>query len=289
MNEPDSSPEGRVALFQKRQIRHALHNNEWWFVITDIIAALTDSADPSDYWKKMRKRDPDLGRALQGGGQFVPPLPLEFATAGGPQKLQCWNTEGILRMIQSIPSPKAEPFKRWLARVGKERIDEIENPELAMARMQLLYQKKGYPKDWIDKRLRGIAVRQDLTDEWKNRGAKSTLEFAILTNEIMQGTFGLKVEEYKHAKDLVRENLRDHMTDIELILTMLAEATTTKLHRERDSQGMVPLTKDAKDAGAVAGRTRKDIEAQTGKPVISRENYKKLSAGKRNRLKGDGG
>jgi prophage antirepressor-like protein len=285
MNEPDRNPEARVALFQQREIRRTIHNDEWWFVITDIIAVLTDAADPSDYWKKMRKRDPDLGKALQGGGQFVPPLALEFATAGGPQKLQCWNVEGVFRLIQSIPSPKAEPFKRWLARVGKERIDEIENPELAMARMQEIYEKKGYPKEWIDKRLRGIAVRQDLTDEWKNRGARTTLEYAILTNEIMQGAFGLKVEEYKQVKDLERENLRDHMTDIELILTMLAEATTTKLHRDRDSKGMAPLKEDAHDGGAVAGRTRKDIEAQTAKPVISAENFKQLSARKPKMLK----
>jgi len=285
MNEPGSNPETRVALFQKREIRRTMHKDEWWFVITDIIAVLTDAADPADYWKKMRKRDPDLGKALQGGGQFVPPLAVEFATAGGPQKLQCWNTEGIFRLIQSIPSPKAEPFKRWLARVGKERIDEIENPELAMARMQALYERKGYPREWIDKRVRGIAVRQDLTDEWKNRGARTTLEYAILTNEIMQGAFGLKVDEYKQVKDLERENLRDHMTDIELILTMLAEATTTKLHRDRDSQGMPPLKKDAQDGGAVAGRTRKDIEAQTGKPVISAENFKQLAARKPKKLK----
>ena len=286
MNAPNSNPTARVALFQKREIRRTMHNNEWWFVITDIIAALTDAADPSDYWKKMRKRDPDLGKALQGGGQFIPPLALEFATAGGPQKLQCWNTEGIFRLIQSIPSPKAEPFKRWLARVGKERIDEIENPELAMGRMQELYEKKGYPKEWIDKRVRGIAVRQDLTDEWKDRGARTTLEYAILTNEIMHGAFGLKVEEYKQVKDLERENLRDHMTDIELILTMLAEATTTELHRERDSQGMAPLKKDAQAGGAVAGRTRKDIETQTGKPVITGENFKTLTGRKPKKLKG---
>lgn len=285
MNKPDGNPETRVALFQRREIRRTLHNNEWWFVITDIIAALTDSTDPSSYWKKMRKRDPDLGKALQGGGQFVPPLALEFATAGGPQKIQCWNSEGIFRLIQSIPSPKAEPFKRWLARVGKERIDEIENPELAMGRMQELYEKKGYPKEWIDKRLRGIAVRQDLTDEWKDRGAATKLEFAILTNEIMQEVFGLKVDEYKQVKDLERENLRDHMTDIELILTMLGEATTTELHRDRDSQGMVPLKKDAKDGGAVAGRTRKDIERQTSNPVISTENFKKLTGRRPKKLK----
>jgi prophage antirepressor-like protein len=286
MNEPDSNPETRVALFQKCEIRRTIHKDEWWFVITDIIAVLTDAADPSDYWKKIRKRDPDLGKALQGGGQFVPPLALEFATGGGPQKLQCWNTEGIFRLIQSIPSPKAEPFKRWLARVGKERIDEIENPELAMARMQELYEKKGYPKEWIDKRLRGIAVRQDLTGEWKNRGARTTLEYAILTNEIMRSAFSLKVEDYKQVKHLERENLRDHMTDIELILTMLAEATTTKLHRERDSQGMIPLKKDAQDGGAVAGRTRKDIESQTGKPVISAENFKQLPARKPKKTEG---
>ena len=178
-----------------------------------------------------------------------------------------------------------EPLKRWLARVGKERIDEIENPELAMGRMQELYEVKGYPKEWIDKRLRGIAVRQDLTGEWKNRGAQTTSEYAILTNEIMHGAFGLNVEAYKQVKDLQRENLRDHMTDIELILTMLGEATTTELHRDRDSQGMTPLKKDAQAGGAVAGRTRKDIESQTGKPVISGENFKELSVRKPKRLK----
>ena len=274
-----------VALFQSREIRRALHNDEWWFVITDIIAALTDAADPSDYWKKMRRRDPALGLDSQGGGQIVPPLGLAFDTAGGRQKLQCWNTQGIFRLIQSIPSPKAEPFKRWLAKVGKERLDEIENPELAMGRMQDLYEKKGYPKEWIDKRLRGIAVRQDLTDEWKQRGVTNSQEFAILTNEIMQGTFALRVDEYKQVKALARENLRDHMTDIELILTMLGEATTTKLHRDRDSVGMPRLKKDAKDGGAVAGRTRKDIEQQSGKPVISPDNFKQLAAKPVSRVK----
>jgi DNA-damage-inducible protein D len=185
MIEPNNHLESRVALFQSREIRRTLHNDEWWFVITDIVAALTDAADPSDYWKKMRRRDPDLSLDSQGGGQIDPPLALAFDKAGGRQKLQCWNTQGIFRLIQSIPSPKAEPFKRWLAKVGKERLDEIENPELAMGRMQELYEKKGYPKEWIDKRLRGIAVRQDLTDEWKQRGVTNSQEFAILTNEIM--------------------------------------------------------------------------------------------------------
>jgi prophage antirepressor-like protein len=280
---PDSNPgsDPRVAVFEKRSLRRATLNGEWWYVITDVIAVLTDAADPSDYWKKLRKRDPELGAAAKGGGQIDPPLALAFTTAGGPQKLLCWNTEGILRLIQSIPSPKAEPFKRWMARVGRERLEEIENPELAMGRMQALYEKKGYPKDWIDKRVRGIAVRNDLTGEWKERGAATSLEFAILTNEIMQGTFDLRVDEYKRLKDLDRENLRDHMTDIELILTMLAEATTTKLHRDRDSRGMVPLTKDAQDGGAVAGRTRKDIERQTGRPVVASENCRTLGGGRK--------
>lgn len=275
----------KLAVFQGKRIRKVLHEGDWWFAIVDVVAVLTDSANPSGYLKDMRRRDPSLAETFKGGGQIATPLALEFATAGGPQKVLCWNIEGILRLIQSIPSPKAEPFKRWLARVGKERIDEIENPELAMARMQELYEKKGYPKEWIDKRLRGIAVRQDLTDEWQNRGARTTLEYAILTNEIMQGAFGLNVEDYKQVKALERENLRDHMTDIELILTMLAEATTTKLHRDRDSQGVPLLKKDAQDGGAVAGRTRKDIEAQTGQPVITTGNFKQLVARKPKKLK----
>lgn len=283
MSETDNDPESRMALFQSREIRRSLHGDQWWFVITDVIAALTDTPNPSDYWKKMRRRDAGLSLDSQGGGQLVPPLALVFDTAGGRQKLQCWNVQGIFRLIQSIPGVKAEPFKRWLAKVGKERLDEIENPELAMGRMQDLYEKKGYPKEWIDKRLRGIAVRQDLTDEWKQRGVANNQEFAILTNEIMQGTFALKVDEYKQVKALVRENLRDHMTDIELILTMLAEATTTKLHRDRDSQGMVPLKKDARDGGSVAGRTRLDIEKQSGKPVISAQNFKQLAVKKKKR------
>jgi hypothetical protein len=172
-----------------------------------------------------------------------------------------------------------------LARVGKERIDEIENPELSMERMKELYEKKGYPKEWIDKRTRGIAVRQDLTDEWKNRGVRSNQEFAILTNEIMQGAFDLKVDEYKQVKGLERENLCDHMTDIELILTMLGEATTTKITRDRDSKGFTPLKKDAQDGGAVAGRTRKDIERQSGTPVVSSRNYKSLKQPIRKKLK----
>lgn len=191
-------------IYQGKQIRKQFYQGEWWFAVVDVVAALTDSANPTDYFKKMRRRDPQLNELFKGGGQIVPPLALPFSTPGGMQKIQCWHLEGIFRVIQSIPSPQAEPFKRWLARVGKERIDEVEDPELAMARMQELYEKKGYPKDWIDKRMRGIAVRQGLTDEWKNRGANSSIDYAILTNEIMQGAFDLKVDDYKQLKDLDR-------------------------------------------------------------------------------------
>lgn len=273
-SEKPNEPVAHAAIFQEKTIRRTLHEDAWWFVVEDVVLALIESRDPKQYIQRMKQRDPELGK---GWVQIVRTLPI--ATAGGPQNLNCANAEGVFRLIQSIPSPKAEPFKRWLAKVGKERLDEIENPELAMGRMQELYEKKGYPKEWIDKRLRGIAVRQDLTDEWKARGVASSVEFAILTNEIMQGTFDLKVDDYKQVKSLARENLRDHMTDIELILTMLGEATTTKLHRDRDSQGIAPLKKDAKDGGAVAGRTRKDIEAQSGQPVISTENFKQLKSG----------
>ncbi len=270
----------RLSVFEGRRVRRTIHNGEWWFVVEDVVLALIDSKDPKQYIQRMKRRDPELGK---GWVQIVHTLSIE--TPGGLQRMLCSNTEGLFRIIQSIPSPKAEPFKRWLAKVGHERIQEIENPELAQERMKQLYEQKGYPKEWIDKRLRGIAVRQDLTDEWKNRGAKNNLEYAILTNEIMQGAFDLKVEDYKAVKGLERENLRDHMTDIELILTMLAEATTTKLHRDRDSQGFDPLKKDAHDGGAVAGRTRKDIEQQSETPVVSGSNFKGLAHKKDKKLK----
>lgn len=271
----------KLAVFEGREIRKTIHNGEWWFSIIDVIEVLTGSDRPRKYWSDLKKK------LLQEGYAEVSEKigQLKMLAPDGKQRLtDCANTETIFRIIQSIPSPKAEPFKRWLARVGHERIQEIENPELAQERMKQLYEQKGYPKEWIDKRLRGIAVRQDLTDEWKDRGARSSREFAILTNEIMQGAFDLKVEEYKEVKGLERENLRDHMTDMELILTMLAEATTAKLHQDRDSHGFEPLKKDAKDGGAVAGRTRRDIEQQTGKPVVSGENFKELTGKKSRRL-----
>lgn len=261
----------KLAVFQEKEIRRIIHNGEWWFAVVDVVEVLTESPTPRQYWGKVKKREfTDL--------QLSPVwVQLKLAAADGKKyATDCANTKGLFRIIQAISSPKAEPFKQWLAHVGYERIQEIENPELAQERMKQLYEQKGYPKEWIDKRLRGIAVRQDLTDEWQNRGARNSLEYAILTNEIMQGAFDLKVEEYKAVKGLERENLRDHMTDIELILTMLAEATTTKLHRDRDSHGFEPLKKDAQDGGAVAGRTRLDIETQSGTLVVSSSNFKSL-------------
>ena len=274
----------RLAVFEGKHIRKAFHDGQWWFVVIDIVEVLTESSIPKRYWSDLKRK-----LASEGFTEVSEKIvQLKMLAPDGKMRLtDCANIDTLFRIIQSIPSPRVEPLKRWLARVGKERIDEIENPELAMARMQELYEKKGYPKEWVDKRLRGIAVRQDLTDEWKNRGSSTSLEYAILTNEIMHGAFDLKVEEYKQVEGLERENLRDHMTDIELILTMLGEATTTKLHRDRDSQGFEPLKKDAKDGGAVAGRTRKDIEAQAGKPVVTSENFKQLAGKGQKKLNGN--
>jgi DNA-damage-inducible protein D len=287
MNKPARNPETRIALFQRREIRRTIHNNEWWFVITDVVGALTDSLTPSDYLKKMRKRDPELAAVLRGGGQFVPPLGLEFDTPGGRQKLQCWNTEGIFRLIQSIPSPKAEPFKRWLARVGYERVQEIEDPELATKRTRGLYKAKGYSDDWIEKRMRSIAIRDELTDEWKKRGVREQREYAILTAEISKATFGMTPSEYVEFKRLKRENLRDHMTDLELIFSMLGEAATTEISRTRDTQGFPENKAAAHDGGAVAGNARRDLERKSGRKVSTPENYLALtqSAKKAKQLK----
>lgn len=259
-----------VALFEKRHVRRVWHEEQWWFSIVDVVQILSESSIPRRYWA-------DLKRKLIAEGYselYEKIVQLKMQSSDGKYYVtDTANTETMLRIVQSIPSPKAEPFKRWLAKIGKERLDEINNPELAMQRMRELYEKKGYPKEWVEKRVRGIAVRQDLTREWQERGVKESVEFAILTDEIMHGTFGMKVQDYKDYKNLDKENLRDHMNDIELILTMLAEATTTKLHKDRDSKGMSKLKKDAKDGGAIAGRTRKDIEKTSKKKVVSKENY----------------
>jgi DNA-damage-inducible protein D len=265
-------PEKRIALFQRKEIRRTIHNDEWWFVITDVIAALTDSVDPQGYLKDMRRRDPELNK---GWGQIA--TPLSIITAGGKQKLNCANTEGLFRLIQSIPSPKAEPFKRWLAKTGYERIQEIENPELAAKRTRAIYKAKGYSDDWIEKRMRSIAIRDELTDEWKKRGVKEQLEYAILTAEISEATFGLTPSQYAKFKQLKRENLRDHMTDLELIFSMLGEAATTEIARNRNAQGFPENKKAARAGGTVAGNARRELEQQSGRKVITSENYLELS------------
>lgn len=267
----------RIAIFRKMEIRKTIHSNEWWFVIADVVAALTDSLDPRGYLKDMRRRDPELGALFKGGGQFAPPLALEFETVGGRQKVLCWNTEGIFRLIQSIPSPKAEPFKRWLAKVGYERVQEIEDPELGTKRTRALYKAKGYSDDWIEKRMRSIAIREELTDEWKNRGVKEQPEYAILTAEISKAAFGLTPSEYAEHKGLQRENLRDHMTDLELIFSMLGEASTTEITRTRDARGFPKNKQAARDGGTVAGNARRDLEKKSGRKVVTRENYLALT------------
>jgi len=258
----------KIAIFQKKEIRKIIYKNEWWFVIEDVVFALTDSKNPKGYIKDMRRRDSELSK---GWGQIATPLSIE--TTGGVQKINCANTEGIFRIIQSIPSPKAEPFKRWLAKTGYERVQEIEDPELATKRTRALYQAKGYSSDWIEKRMRGIAIREELTDEWKNRGVKEQIEYSILTAEISKATFGMTPGEYKELKNLKRENLRDHMDDLELIFSMLGERATTEITQTNDSQGFGKLKKDAKEGGKIAGDAKNALEKKTGKKVSTNENY----------------
>lgn len=257
-------------IFEQKEVRRVWHNEQWYFVINDIISALTQTSNVSDYIKKMRLRDRELGK---GWGQIVTPLSVE--TKGGLQKLNCGDLKGIFRIIQSIPSPKAEPFKQWLARVGQERIEEIQDPERAIVRAKKIYEQKGYNDDWIAKRMRGINVRNTLTDEWKDRGARGGFDFAILTNEIYRGAFEMDAKQIKEFKSLDNpDNPRDHMSELELILTMLGEATTTEITTTKNSKGLPALSRDAKEGGQVAGRTRKDIEKQTGKKIISKNNFK---------------
>lgn len=260
----------KISIFHGQQIRRIFFEDEWWFSVVDVIAFLADSKKPRDYWHKMKIREKSTSDIELS--TICRQLKLT-ASDGKKYATDCANTEGMLRIIQSIPSPKAEPFKLWLAKVGRERIDEIENPELGIQRARNLYEKKGYSQDWIEKRLRGIAIREKLTDEWEQRGAKKATDYAILTNDIMQGAFGLKVDEHKSLKGLKKENLRDHMTDLELIITMLGEVTTTQITQQKDSQGISKLRRDAQSGGAVAGRTRKDIERQIGARVVSKDNF----------------
>ena len=265
---PDS--QGKIIVFGAKQIRRMFMDGEWFFSVVDVIAALTDSDAPSKYWTAMKRREEKTT-----GFQFSTICrQLKLTSADGKSyKTDAVNTEAAFRIIQSIPSPKAEPFKRWLAQIGYERVQEIENPELAQQRMRQLFKDKGYPDDWVEKRVRGIAVRDELTGEWQKRGIADQKDFAILTSEISKAAFGVTPSDYKKLKGLKRENLRDHMTDLELIFTMLGEAATTEIARNKDAQGFKSNQLAARDGGTVAGDARRQLEAKSGRKVITRDNY----------------
>jgi len=269
MNETISTV-GKVVIFKGTKIRKTIHEDEWWFSVVDVVQALTDSLNANDYWYKMKIRVKDEdGFELS---TICRQLRLE-APDGKMRETDCANTEGIFRIIQSIPSPKAEPFKRWLAKVGYERIQEIEDPELATKRTRALYKAKGYDEAWIEKRMRGIAVRERLTDEWQKRGIKGQNEYSILTAEISKAAFGMTPSEYKDLKGLDRQNLRDHMDDLELIFSVLGEVSTTEVAVNTDAQGFDKNKTAAVKGGSVAGDARKHLEAESGRPVSTSENY----------------
>lgn len=269
MDKQEEENKTHIAIFKGKAIRRKFVDNKWFFSVVDVVGVLTDSEDPRKYWNKLIQRLREEGSEVV---TFCHQLKL-IAEDGKLRETDCADTEGIFRIIQSIPSKKAEPFKRWLARVGYERMQEIENPELAQERMKKLYELKGYSKDWIDKRLRGIAIRQNLTDEWKNRDVKEEIEYAILTNEISKATFGKTVEEYKKIKKLDKENLRDHMDELELIFGMLGEKVTTEITITKNVQGFDECSVAARQGGEVAGNARKEAEEKIGRPVVSEENY----------------
>ncbi|MDH4330537.1 MAG: Bro-N domain-containing protein [Candidatus Moranbacteria bacterium] len=261
----------KLALFKGKKIRKTIYNNEWWFSVVDVCGALTESADSGAYWRKLKQR---LKNEKSQVVTNCHGLKLE-AVDGKMYRTDCSNTEGIFRIIQSIPSPKAEPFKRWLAKVGYERVQEIEDPELASKRTRMLYKAKGYSDDWIEKRMRGIVIREELVDEWGKRGAENQRDYAILTAEISKATFGMTPGEYKDFKKLKRENLRDHMTDLELIFSMLGERATTEITQVKDSKGLKKLQKDAHDGGKIAGDAKSALEEKTGKKVSTKNNFLK--------------
>lgn len=260
----------KIAIFQNKEIRKTIYKNEWWFSVIDIIEVLAGTDRPRKYWNDLKKKLSDEGYSEVS--EKIGQLKL-IAADGKKYSTDCANTETIFRIIQSIPSSKAEPFKRWLAKVGYERIQEIEDPELATKRTRDLYKAKGYSDGWIEKRMRGIEVRETLTNEWKNRGVEEGREYAILTAEISKATFGMTPSQYQKFKGLKKENLRDHMNDLELIFAMLGEASTTEIARNKDANGFHENKVAAKEGGNIAGKARKDLESKSGKKVSTPKNY----------------
>ncbi|HAL50234.1 MAG: hypothetical protein UU40_C0009G0004 [Candidatus Uhrbacteria bacterium GW2011_GWD2_41_121] len=260
----------KIAIFQKKEIRKIFHKGDWWFSVIDVVEALSGTDRPRKYWNDLKKKLVKEGfiEVSEKIGQLK-----MTAHDGRMRETDCATTETMFRIIQAIPSPKAEPFKRWLARVGFERVEEIENPELATKRTRAIYKAKGYSDAWIEKRMRGIEVRDTLTNEWKNRGVKEDIEYSILTAEISLATFGMTPSQYQKFKGLKRENLRDHMNDLELIFTMLGEASTTEISKNKNAQGFRENKHAAMEGGCVAGKAREDLETRSGKKVSSKENY----------------
>lgn len=260
----------KIALFRKKEIRKVIHKNEWWFSVVDVIEALTGTDRPRKYWADLKKKLKTEGyyELSDSVGQ------LKFIASDGKKYLtDSANTETLFRLIQTIPSPKAEPFKRWLAKVGYKRIQEIEDPELAQKRARALYKVKGYPDEWIERRMRGIAIREELTDQWQKHGVDAPIEYEILTAEISKATFGITPAQYKKFKGLKRENLRDHMTDLEQLFSQLGEAATTEITKTEHPQGFDENKHVSKRGGKIAGDARKKLQEETGKDVITKTNY----------------
>ena len=269
---------GKIIVFGSKQIRRIWRDGEWYFSVVDIIEVLTDSNAPTKYWTAMKRREEE------GSGFQLSTIcrQLKLTSADGKSyKTDCVNVKSAFRVVQSIPSPKAEPFKQWLAQVGYERVQEIENPELGQQRVRELYKAKGYPDDWIERRMRSIAIRDELTDEWKNRGVKEHDEFSILTAEIAKATFGVTPSQHKEIKGLKRQNLRDHMTDLELLFSMLGEAATTEITRNRDAQGFEQSREAANEGGGVAGNARCELEQKSGKSIVTSKNFLSVSRRKK--------
>jgi hypothetical protein len=275
--------ENAIRLFEGKQVRTVWDESreKWFFSIVDTVAVLTESVDATAYWRKLKER-----LKKEGNETVTNCHGLKMLAPDGKMRLtDVADTEQLFRLIQSVPSKKAEPFKLWLAKVGRERIDEIEDPEIGIDRLMETYLRKGYSKEWINQRLKSIEVRKELTDEWDGRGVKKGQEYAILTDDITRAWAGLDTREYKKLKDLKKENLRDHMSNLELVLNMLAEATTTEISKERKPKGFEQSRIIAKQGGTIAGNTRREIEEKTGRKVVTSKNQKGIASGDRNKLK----